>query len=869
MRNLRKVFAMVLAVAMVFSVISVGVFADDDAYSITVKYRTSTTDSATVTSVKPGKTIYADVYVPAGQYDALAVAYGKAIGDLTEDDITVGVAGSAVGKLNTRDKKAQAKWTSPVTVPENTPVLTIKVEIPDSQSVADDTIVLNNGSFMYSAGTKIGVEVEDLTAKINVVEGFIGEEATDIVAEYSIGTDVVAELAKKTATVTKGTDESADGYATTGWTAPENFDKTVPGSYTFTGKVVADATKAAEWTGDMAVTANVTLKALTDATVTASATELAPMVKDGGYDEAALKALVVSGSDKIAAVTVSAANSDNTITDTYDITAENVTIEFVPATPDSNEPATVDENADNTPVASKLTAVGDQAKATISISGESKNKKFNLAEAKTIVVTITLAPAEITNKDEVEIKIDNSITNTTTSLTLTVTDNTVEGEEGTEVEKEVAVTLTSGSKKLTLKKTIKVTNGTATSFELTGNGTDEGGNEVSLESWTESLEVGTKVDLTVEYAGQEVKGDAIGGVSDMEVVNSSSSVRPGGVPSGGSGTASKTQYSITVAETENGTASVAAKAAKGDSVTVTTTADAGYKFASMTVTAANGTNVPVDGKTFTMPASNVTVKVTFEEGEEVVEPTEPSEPVADGEFADLTSAHWAYEAVTALKELGIINGVSADSFAPDNKVTRAEFTKMVAVLFGLEASSTESKFVDCGADDWFTPYVLAAAEAGYVNGVDDTHFAPDAQITRQDICTILGRVLSVNNAAAADFTDAADIASYAVDYVNAFVELGVLNGYDDGTFLPNADASRAEAAKILFGITKLDNEQVISALAALKGEAVDTDAEAVVDTDADAEVDADAEAEVDADAEAEVDTDVDVDVEENIEDIEG
>ena len=221
-----------------------------------------------------------------------------------------------------------------------------------------------------------------------------------------------------------------------------------------------------------------------------------------------------------------------------------------------------------------------------------------------------------------------------------------------------------------------------------------------------------------------------------------------------------------------------------------------------------------------MPAYSVTITATFVEGEE--EPVNPT-PGEDtkSEFTDLPSSHWAYEAVTALKDLGIVNGVSADSFAPDNNVTRAEFTKMVAVLFGLKATSTESKFVDCGADDWFTPYVLAAAEAGYVNGVDDTHFAPDAQITRQDICTILGRVLDANEAAAeAGFTDADQIKDYAVQYVKSFVALGVVNGYEDGTFRPEVSATRAEAAKILFGITKLDNEKVKNAVAALNGEVV-------------------------------------------------
>lgn len=788
MRNLKKIFAIVLTVALVFSLVSVGVFADD-VLSTTVTFRASTTDTATITSVKPGKTIYADVFVPAGEYKSLAVSYATAIGTLTAEDITVGVDGSGVDAFNARDKKAQAKWTSKVTIPENTPVLTIKIDVPDSQAVAKDTKVLTSGAFSYNiSGVTAGTAVD---GSVNVVEGFVGKTAEYVgTTSFAIGTDVAAELAKGTATVkNEAGDKTANSYAIKDITAPAEFDAKKPGTYAFTATVVPDESKAASWTGDLKVNINVTLTAVTDADLAAKAAEVTVMVKEDktAFTEDQLKAEVIKDN----AITATA-KSDSTITDEYAITAENIAISY----PEGKTEAKED---------------GDTATATITVSGKSNNELFDLAAA-TVTVAIKVVPASI-NDGSVAVTAPSGISTSEGSVKITVALKEAAAADGKiEVTFKKWDTTTNAYVDLEAEytKTVDVKAGDKT-VDITFDGELFDSNKFN---------VGDKLGAIVKYNGATVLGDGANadGIREISVVNSSSGSKPSGIPSGGSST--KAQYNITVAKTENGTVSVAAKAAKGDTVKITTTADKGYKLDKIVVTTSNGTNVPVTDKTFTMPAYNVTITATFVEGEE--EPVNPT-PGEDtkSEFTDLPSSHWAYEAVTALKDLGIVNGVSADSFAPDNNVTRAEFTKMVAVLFGLKATSTESKFADCGADDWFTPYVLAAAEAGYVNGVDDTHFAPDAQITRQDICTILGRVLDANEAAAeAGFTDADQIQDYAVQYVKSFVALGVVNGYEDGTFRPEVSATRAEAAKILFGITKLDNEKVKNAVAALKGEVV-------------------------------------------------
>ena len=199
-----------------------------------------------------------------------------------------------------------------------------------------------------------------------------------------------------------------------------------------------------------------------------------------------------------------------------------------------------------------------------------------------------------------------------------------------------------------------------------------------------------------------------------------------------------------------------------------------------------------------MPASAVKVTVEFEEGKN--EPSVDPTP-ADNKFADVADDFWAAKDIYTLKDAGIIGGKSATEFDPEGDVTRAEFAKMVVGLFGYKATSDAVNFEDCKAEDWFTPYVAAGVEAGVIKGVSDTEFAPNATITREDACTILGRALNkVAQSNELKFTDADKVAEYAAPYVALLSELGYVNGYVDGSFAPTNNITRAEAAKIIAGI---------------------------------------------------------------------
>lgn len=263
---------------------------------------------------------------------------------------------------------------------------------------------------------------------------------------------------------------------------------------------------------------------------------------------------------------------------------------------------------------------------------------------------------------------------------------------------------------------------------------------------------------------------------------------------GGSTTPEVKSYNVSVKADNNGKATVnKSKATAGETVAVNVEPNEGYKVKEITVKDVNGKSIDVDQKTrtFEMPEGAVTVTVTFEEGTE--EPT----PDDKGKFKDVPDSFWAAADIYTLREAGIIDGKTADEFDPEGQVTRAEFTKMIVKTFGVEAKDTKVEFADCGEDDWFTPFVVAAVEAGYVKGYSDTEFAPDRVISREEACAILGRAYAKAANSELSFTDKDSIDEYAQPYVALLVEMGFINGYEDGTFRAQNHITRAEAAKII------------------------------------------------------------------------
>ncbi len=178
-----------------------------------------------------------------------------------------------------------------------------------------------------------------------------------------------------------------------------------------------------------------------------------------------------------------------------------------------------------------------------------------------------------------------------------------------------------------------------------------------------------------------------------------------------------------------------------------------------------------------------------------------------GGFSDIGSVSWAQKAIVAMSAVGIVTGKEDGKFAPNDNVTRAEFIKMLIGMLEyaklIDTSDKSCDFTDVADDAWYHDVVAIAVNNGIVTGVSDTEFAPDANITRQDMAVMVQRAaaaanLSLPKGAEITFTDSAAISDYAASAVESMARAGIINGFDDGSFSPNSNATRAQAVVIIY-----------------------------------------------------------------------
>ena len=180
------------------------------------------------------------------------------------------------------------------------------------------------------------------------------------------------------------------------------------------------------------------------------------------------------------------------------------------------------------------------------------------------------------------------------------------------------------------------------------------------------------------------------------------------------------------------------------------------------------------------------------------------EEVKSGSFRDVTSAHWAFASVERAAELGLVTGYSDGTFRPDAAVTRAQFVLMLWRMCGKPAAAKAASFADASAD-WYQDALSWAVENGYVNGLSDTRFGPDAPITRQQAMAILFRLnggqsgteLTLTGIYEQTFADSTTIAAWAKDATWWAVYHELVSGVGGSRIAPEANASRAQIAAIL------------------------------------------------------------------------
>ncbi len=235
-------------------------------------------------------------------------------------------------------------------------------------------------------------------------------------------------------------------------------------------------------------------------------------------------------------------------------------------------------------------------------------------------------------------------------------------------------------------------------------------------------------------------------------------------------------------------------AADGQIVYVTATPDTGYVLSSLFVKTAKGDQLKVyeAKKTgtyyFYMPDQYVTVSAYFA-------PAASALP-----FNDVAYTSWYYDAVKFVYDKGIMDGVSYYKFAPDATITRGMVVTMLWRMAG-EPYEAAAGFTDVAAGRYYTTAVAWAAKNGIVEGMTATTFAPDQAITREQLASILYRYakwlgFSGYGSDISGYTDAGKVSSYAYDAMSWAVRSGVVTGTSARVLDPQGTASRAAAAQM-------------------------------------------------------------------------
>lgn len=176
-------------------------------------------------------------------------------------------------------------------------------------------------------------------------------------------------------------------------------------------------------------------------------------------------------------------------------------------------------------------------------------------------------------------------------------------------------------------------------------------------------------------------------------------------------------------------------------------------------------------------------------------------------FTDVVPSAWYNKAVKFIAARGITNGTGNGNFSPDSRLTRGQFITMLMRTYGMAPDENPAdNFADAG-DTYYTGYLAAAKRLGISRGVGDNRFAPERDITRQEMFTMLYNALKLSGKlpeagsgkTISGFSDSGDIAPYAREAMEYFVGAGVVNG-SDGRLMPTTFTTRAQMAQLLFNL---------------------------------------------------------------------
>ena len=261
---------------------------------------------------------------------------------------------------------------------------------------------------------------------------------------------------------------------------------------------------------------------------------------------------------------------------------------------------------------------------------------------------------------------------------------------------------------------------------------------------------------------------------------------------------------IALVGTSNGTLGVSTTSpASGANVTVTVDPAEGYKFENLKITDINGKNITymqigVNRYSFVFEGVKVTVSAAFL-------PKYPSE--SEIPFTDVKTSDWFYDSAKFVYENKLFGGTSSSAFSPDVVMSRGMMVTVLHRLAGTPAGIGNA-FTDVPANSWYTDAVSWAASKNIVSGIGNNLFAPDNNITREQMAVMLvnyAKTMNINLPTVRGtvvFSDSNQISSWAREAVDVMYRAGIINGKGGNTFDPGGNAIRAEVATMFMNFLK-------------------------------------------------------------------
>lgn len=182
-----------------------------------------------------------------------------------------------------------------------------------------------------------------------------------------------------------------------------------------------------------------------------------------------------------------------------------------------------------------------------------------------------------------------------------------------------------------------------------------------------------------------------------------------------------------------------------------------------------------------------------------LQPIEEQKEEPKAPFGDIEN-HWAADYIIKLYDKGIVKGKTVKEFAPDDQITRAEFTTLVMRTLGIADAEYVAMFDDVNKSDWFSGSIQAAVTNGIMRG-DGAMFRPNGFLTRQEMAKVIVTAYELKaeaqEAEIAVFLDNDKVADWAKDFVSKAVAYDLMQGTENGSFEPCKETTRAEVCAVI------------------------------------------------------------------------